>query len=291
MTTQPSPYLLVDTSYVVFYRYYAMCQWYKKAYPEDDVKNVEDILEKPVFMEKYNHTFFTSLEKLMKQYAIRDFRRVIFMRDCPSANIWRREFYKEYKSNRDYSAFNGKSIFAYTYDNVLSLWTAKGAKVVRFDTLEADDIGAVIAKEYTKRCGGGGVANTQKMLVMITNDNDYLQLRKYATVELVNLKGEYLAERSRGSPELDLQCKIFLGDPSDNIPKVFPRCGEKTLMKLLEDPERMTAEFAKHPESRSQYELNTKLVDFECIPEELYQCVVAWMDAGNMSLGLRSFFR
>jgi len=278
MATSPT-YLLVDTSYVIFYRYYAICQWHKKAYPEDDLKTVEDILSKKTFMDKYDQTFFTSLDKIVKLYGIKDFRCVVFMRDCPSANIWRRALYSEYKSNRDYTNFNGKSIFAHTYDNLLPQWVAKGATVVRFDTLEADDIGAIIAKEYTKR-QGEDVSSFQKELVIVTNDNDYLQLRKYATVELVNLKGEYLAERSRGSPELDLKCKIFLGDPSDNIPKVFPRCGEKTLLKLLEDPARLDSEFCKHADSRSQYELNVKLVDFDSIPEELYQSVVAWME-GN----------
>ena len=66
-----------------------------------------------------------------------------------------------------------------------------------------------------------------------------------------------------------------MGDISDNIPAVFPKCGLKTAQKCIEDPEFFKKKMAGNPEYYAQYELNKKLVDFNEIPEEL---VTEFMD-------------
>jgi 5'-3' exonuclease len=57
-----------------------------------------------------------------------------------------------------------------------------------------------------------------------------------------------------------------MGDISDNIPSVFPKCGPKTALKYYEDQ----AEFQKRLQSSdafiSQYNTNKKIVDFNEIP-------------------------
>ena len=60
-----------------------------------------------------------------------------------------------------------------------------------------------------------------------------------------------------------------MGDNSDNIPAVFPKCGPKTAQKCIEDPEFFKKKMDDNPEYYKQYELNKKLVDFTCIPEQL----------------------
>ena len=60
-----------------------------------------------------------------------------------------------------------------------------------------------------------------------------------------------------------------MGDTSDNIPSVFPKCGPKTAQKCIEDPEFFKKKMADNPEYYKQYELNKKIVDFNNIPQEL----------------------
>ena len=60
-----------------------------------------------------------------------------------------------------------------------------------------------------------------------------------------------------------------MGDISDNIPSVFPKCGPKTALKYYDNK----AEFQKRLMSDdafiSQYNTNKKIVDFDEIPVEL----------------------
>ena len=67
---------------------------------------------------------------------------------------------------------------------------------------------------------------------------------------------------------MDLEIKIIMGDTSDNIPSVFPKCGPKTAQKCIDDPEFFKKKMDKQ-EYHAQYELNKQLVNFDNIPEEL----------------------
>ena len=74
---------------------------------------------------------------------------------------------------------------------------------------------------------------------------------------------------STGNPKTDLEIKIIMGDTSDNIPSVFPKCGPKTAEKCVEDPEFFKKKMDNNPEYYAKYELNKKLVNFDNIPEDL----------------------
>ena len=62
-----------------------------------------------------------------------------------------------------------------------------------------------------------------------------------------------------------------MGDTSDNIPAVFPKCGLKTAQKCIEDPEFFKKKMDNNPEYYKQYELNKILVNFNNIPENLVE--------------------
>ena len=259
--------LLIDTSYLIFYRCYALKIWMSKANPDINLEST-DLLEIPEFMEKYKTTFLTTVEKIMKREG-QTMNNVIFLRDCSSENIWRRKIFPEYKSNRDYTKFNGKSLFQWTYDNLLSIYSKNGAKTIMFDELEADDIAAIIVKWMSANY-------TQEKVVIITNDNDYLQLLSYPYVSLINLKQENLIKRSLGNPHRDLLKKIIMGDPSDNIRKVFERCGEKTLLKYTDNPIELENVLNNNQEHRTKFEFNQTLIDFNKIPKIYLDNVMLW---------------
>jgi len=261
--------LLIDTSYLVFYRCFALKIWMAKAFPDINVES-GDLLEIPEFLNKYRKTFLTTIEKIMKKNNM-SYRDIIFLRDCSCDNVWRKQVFPEYKGNRDYTNFNGKTLFKWTYENLLPIYIEKGAKVIRFEELEADDTGAIIVRwmsEYRQA----------EKIVIITNDNDYLQLLQYSNITLVNLKEENLIKRSLGNPHRDLLKKVILGDKSDNIPKVFERCGEKTLLKYSDNPEELHIALGKNPEFRRQYNLNQLLINFNKIPHIYVQDVTKWCD-------------
>jgi len=264
--------LLIDTSYLIFYRCFALKVWMANAFPDKNVMT-DDLLNIPEFCEKYQKTFLTTVEKIMKATG-QTLDDMIFIRDCPSAAVWRKSIYPEYKATRDYSTFNGKSVFQWTYDTILP----KCAKVAQFPELEADDTAAIIVRWMHQH-------HPNHPVIIITNDNDYLQLAaENPRVRLINLKEEDLvAKRSLGTPLRDLYKKIIMGDPSDNIPKVFERCGPKTLLKYADEPHELAAALDKNPEFRQRFELNEQLIDFRKIPLRFVPPVYEWC-ATNLEL-------
>jgi len=258
--------LVIDTSYLIFFRYHAVKSWITRAKPEIEIDKTDDITTIPEFMCTYQKTFFKTINKIIKTHNIA-INNIIFARDCSGHEVWRKIIFPEYKENRDYTKFNGKTIFNWTYDNLLQEMTNKGAKIVRFDYIEADDIAAIITMQIKDR-----------PILIITNDNDYLQLCINPNVTLLNLKEENLTDRSLGSPHADLMKKIILGDPSDNIPKVFNKCGIKTLEKYLNNSHLFEEALKQDIEANKRYKLNRVLVDFNQIPEQYKKEVINWIN-------------
>ena len=62
-----------------------------------------------------------------------------------------------------------------------------------------------------------------------------------------------------------------MGDTSDNIPSVFPKCGPKTALKCIKDPEFFKKKMNNNSDYYNQYELNKKLVDFNNIPKHIVE--------------------
>ena len=57
-----------------------------------------------------------------------------------------------------------------------------------------------------------------------------------------------------------------MGDISDNIPSVFPKCGPKTALKYFEDQVEFQKKLNSSDAFMSQYNTNKKIVDFNEIP-------------------------
>jgi len=87
-------------------------------------------------------------------------------------------------------------------------------------------------------------------------------------VHLYNLTYKKIVGAGNGS-NIDLEIKIIMGDSSDNIPSVFPKCGPKTAQKCIDNPEFFQKKMEEDPKYTAQYELNKLLVDFDNIPDDL----------------------
>ena len=254
-------FIFVDGSYYNFYRYYALLQWCKNAYPENPIVNP---IENPLFVEKFKKTHVENLQKISKKLNIPKTSNPILIvgKDCKRENIWRMELFPKYKSTRVQEGFMGGPFFKMVYQE--QLFQQGGAKaILQHPRLEADDCIAISVKHLLNKY-------PDCHIYIITSDKDYLQLNA-PNVELYNLAYKNIAESksSTGNAKNDVEIKIIMGDTSDNIPSVFPKCGPKTALKCIEDIDFFKKKMSDNQEYYKQYELNKKLIHFDNIPEEL----------------------
>ena len=261
-TKEIKTYILIDLSYFIFYRYFALIGWWKLANEDDPLGTP---IENPVFVEKFKKTFIDKLKEIPKKLNLKsksksesDNFTIIVASDCPRVNIWRHSLYDKYKENRVYDdKFLGGPFFKLGFDIIDEL------KIQRLSHqfLEGDDCIAIFTKDLL-------VLNPDYTVYIIANDMDYLQLAA-DNVKLINLKYKYLTDSKKwsGNPKKDLFCKIVMGDKSDDIPSIFKKCGPKTAEKYYENPELFQKQLEKE-DAYEKYERNKKLIDFNEIPEK-----------------------
>lgn len=265
MSSNPT-FIFIDGSYFCFYRYHSLLTWWKNAYP-DEIDALQNPYENAKFVEKFKKTFVENIQKIPKGLKINKTIEPIIIvgKDCKRENIWRNEFYPNYKANRangQEDGFMGGPFFKMAYDE--DLFIKGGARaVLKHPKLEADDCIAITVKHLLN-------TYTTCNIYIITSDKDYLQLSQ-ERVQIYNLAFKKLTDQKSctGNAECDLFCKILTGDVSDNISSVFPKCGPKTALKYFENRELLEKKLQESEIYRTTFELNKKLVDFNNIPEEL----------------------
>ena len=262
MTSEPKIFILVDTSYWIFYRYFAIIQWWGHSNPETPLTNP---YENEEFVEKFMKTFSESLIGFKKKQKIHKKKTtIIAVRDCPRKSIWRNALFSEYKGSRTKGDdFLGGPFFKHIYqDNNKLLCEAGAYAILQFPNLEADDIIALTKNHIRQKYADAKI-------YIIANDHDYLQLLDDNT-EIVNFQNKFLKEGSKvfSEPQKNLFYKIVLGDKSDNIMPIFKKCGPKTCEKYYENND-LFLEALKKENAYEKYELNKKLVDFRELPDEL----------------------
>jgi 5'-3' exonuclease len=214
------PVILVDTSYWLYYRYFALRAWYKKAFPDPTRDANFDMehnwLEDIIFMNKYRKLFIDNIKSLVRKYKS-VMTNVVFCIDCSYKDIWRNSLTTDYKATRPESlkkkGFNSFNVFAYMKKDYLpQLQVQYGVKILYNAKCEADDVIGHMAPYLISR----GIPK----VYIIANDNDYLQIcntsikmiKGNISLSVVPLDNDLL-----GSGEKYLIRKILLGDISDNI--------------------------------------------------------------------------
>ena len=283
--TNKQIFIFVDGSYYCFHRYYSLLNWWKNAFPEESLENA---IENTVFVEKFKKTFVETLQQIPKKLnLIKPKPRgknkkhhdptsdsneqnitMIVGKDCKRENIWRNDFYNKYKATRPNGGvevgFMGGPFFKMAYEE--NLFHQGGAEQILYHPrLEADDCIAIYVKKLVKKYPANECS-----IYIITSDNDYLQLIR-ENVHIYNLAFKNLKDSKifTGNPEKDLKIKTIMGDVSDNIPSVFPKCGIKTAIKCVEDPDFFKKKMSDNIAYYEKYLLNDTLVSFDKIPEEL----------------------
>lgn len=274
-------YILIDSSYLIFYRYYALVRWWSFAMKDTELGIPAN---NPLFCEKFEKSMIESVSNikrdLKKQGFIPKEKKekkekeeicVIGCRDCPRLQIWRNELYADYKATRVIDdEFLGGAFFKKVFNGDL-LDKAGCHHILQRDNLEADDIVAITAN-YLKK------TYPEAKIFIIANDADYLQLCS-RNCEILNLKMDILnnGKNSYNCPHKNLFMKIILGDKSDNICPVFSRCSKKLCEELYENPD-LFAEKLHNEDAYEKLLINKMIIDFKEIPEELSQDIEWLLD-------------
>lgn len=218
-------------------------------------------------------TVKSKIKKTMSEYnkKLRSFHKIpfsqfIFAMDCPRKYIWRQDLFNKYKANRDEvykkSKWKGGGIFRHTIRDLLpQLVKEHNMSMISEDRLESDDVIALIHRYIRKNY-------PKKNIIIITNDYDMLQLLDGKT-SIVNLKGVDIGTKSSENQRTNLLLKVLCGDPSDNIKSCFPKCGKKTAMNLIRNPQKLEEKLNSNHNYRELFEFNMKLIDLNKIPGDL----------------------
>ena len=269
-------YLLVDLSYFVFYRYYALVNYIQLS--TKTAPDLSDVVNNKEFIDKYSEMFEKSLMGLLKTHfnvKRNDFAdvQVYLARDCSRCNIWRQRLFAEYKATRDLAKkkhhFDGR-IFDFVYNVIVPKLIHKYdfVHLCGNEEAEADDVIAVISKCLHKRA-------EQHTVYVITNDHDYLQLLDHVS-GIYNLQGKSLqAKALEGCAQKSMLLKVLQGDPSDNIKGVLSKSKSLQLLKQHETMESVDAYFETKATKQQlkQYEFNKTLICFSNIPEYICESI------------------
>jgi 5'-3' exonuclease len=119
-----------------------------------NVEKVENPIENETFVEKFKKTFVDTIVKINKNIKNEnDNPFIIVGKDCKRENIWRNEFFPQYKANRangQEDGFMGGPFFKMAYQD--NLFEKGGAKaILKHPKLEADDCIAISVKNLVNR--------------------------------------------------------------------------------------------------------------------------------------------
>ena len=245
------PVLFVDVSYLVFYRYFALRNWFNKAH-QDVVNGNKDYpyLENAIFIEKYKKLFFEKILKIAKKYKI-PLSNLVFAYDSPCRNVWRMKYLESYKGKRKDSHlacnFTDYSIFDLVKNELIPNFCQEhSALQYQHPNLEADDVIALFVLELQKKHH-----SKNYQLFILASDTDYVQLCDGQTT-LMDLKMNIISCKKLAdnfNKEDYLIQKILLGDTSDNIKGVF-----------LETKVLVEYELIKEPKTKKEYTKITKKI-------------------------------
>lgn len=261
-------HIFIDGSYFTFFRFHALINWWKLSHKDEPCV---DLHLNEEFIEKFSSIFIKKLREIPKLVGLHKDKSAEFEfyigKDCPQETIWRKKLYAEYKGNRpNYNEADNKPgpFFKLAYNEPTSLFQTAlpNAKFINHEHLEADDCIAIYSREILE-------TEPYDEVIIITSDMDYLQLIQQR-VHIYDLKGKNLAQKMNfDCPKKELLYKIIVGDKSDNIPSVFPKCGKITAKKYCDNIELFQFKLEEKTEYMNNYKHNKTLIDFNEIPLEL----------------------
>ena len=184
-----------------------------------------------------------------------------------SGNVWRKQVFPNYKANRkearQKSDHDWPAIFEILTTIRKELKENMPYRYVELDTTEADDIIAVLVKKH----------HDQKILIL-SGDKDFIQLHNKNVQQYSPVLNKFIGKDE--TPSIYIKEHILKGDRSDGVPNVLSddnvfiegrRQRPLSKKKINSWVEEVFMTFTE--EEQKNYNRNRKLIDLNCIPQEL----------------------
>ncbi len=193
---------------------------------------------------------------------------------CDSKNVWRREFFPNYKAgrkaNREKSDHDWNAIFSMLGNIRNEIRDFLPYKVIELETAEADDIIATLVRRTLNRIQ----PNHLKKILILSGDKDFIQLHNEWVKQYNPVLNKYVGKDE--NPTLYIKEHILKGDRSDGIPNVLSDDNvfiegrrQKPLSRKKIDSWLEEVLMTMTEEEEKNYNRNKKLIDLTCIPLEL----------------------
>ena len=189
---------------------------------------------------------------------------------CDNTNYWRKQVFPYYKANRkknqEKSELNWQSIFECMNKIRAELKEYFPYKVIDIESAEADDIIAILVKEFSD-------FNPQDILIL-SGDKDFIQLHVYDNVKQYDpVRKKYI---KHADPKRYLQEHILKGDSGDGVPNILSddNCfvvgaRQKPMTQKKIDAFSELVAPNMDPKVLRNYMRNKQLIDLSMVPEEI----------------------
>lgn len=204
--------ILVDYSSILHRMIFVSVSEFKKNNPNSELCT-------PEFIGMVKHLLIDELINIENEHSgPSGFGDLVICLDDFSKRYWRRDFFKPYKEHRakhrDESEINYKEVFTEINELTDVILNHLPWKVVAVPGAEADDIILILAREYGKRGEKILIYSPDKDLIQAQIDNP--MVKQYSALT----KKWIIPEHKHNNMEHWILEHVFLGDVSDNVPKV-----------------------------------------------------------------------
>ena len=220
----------------------------------DNLELSEDLIRHMVLNSLRGHN-----KKFRKQYG----EMVIA---CDSGNVWRRTIFPNYKAGRKANREKSEHDWEYIFDLLSKVKNEIKQflpyKVIEVESVEADDIIAVLCKRTNER------------VLILSGDKDFIQLHNDRIKQYNPVLNKFVGQGE--NPSLYIREHILKGDRSDGIPNVLSDDnvfieGRRQRPLSKKKIEAWCNEIVPtfNEEEQKNYDRNRKLLDLSCLPKEI----------------------
>lgn len=163
--------------------------------------------------ERDTQSIFSVIKRIRDIFAYNPTSNIIVLWDGRS---WRKDFYKEYKANRETTekAIEARKEYYIQKEQIIRGLELLGVRQVWGTNQEADDMAAMLSKSLSMK---------GEQVTLMTADKDWQQLvdKNVSWLDIIHAKSCNLKNFNEvtgfENSELFIEAKCILGDPSDNI--------------------------------------------------------------------------
>jgi len=231
------------------------------------------------------HMVLRSLKHYKKTFS-EEYGKLVLCYD--SKFYWRRELFPFYKQNRKKDRENSDHDWNAIFNCLNTIRDEIRDNfpyvVMEIYGAEADDIISVLTRHVASQ-------DTDEKVLILSGDKDFLQLSKYSFVSQYNpIQKKYL---KLDDPKGFLMEHIIKGDRSDGIPNFLSDddtfiSGKRQKPISKKNLERWVKEtptnFCKSKTVLQNYHRNQRLIDFNCIPTDIYDKIVEEFEVLNRNV-------